>query len=211
MSAPVTLPVTLAPPAASATGTDLVIPAAVTIDPCRPSSAEFTADDLDLVAEDGRRWELIGGMLVVSPSPRSIHQVVVVDLLLRLVQARPLGSQVLVGPFDVRVDERTKLQPDVLVMRPEQVGETFTDAPPPLVVEVISPGSRAYDLGTKTLIYAAFGVPSHWVVDPVTPSVTVFRLEGDAYVEGTVAVGAELVRATAPFEVSFTPDELVRP
>ncbi|CAA9571735.1 MAG: hypothetical protein AVDCRST_MAG88-2399 [uncultured Thermomicrobiales bacterium] len=87
-------------------------------------------------------------------------------------------------------------QPDLIFIRRERlniiVGDKVRGAPD-LVIEVLSPSTRANDLGRKLRLYARAGVPFYWVVDPKRRVVRPFTLMGDGYVEGpTLRPGQEL-------------------
>ena len=74
----------------------------------------FTVADLEEMPDDGRRYELIDGELLVSPAPSWAHQEAVMALSILLRQARPAGLRVLPAPFAVRPDRLNEVQPDVL-------------------------------------------------------------------------------------------------
>jgi Uma2 family endonuclease len=78
-----------------------------------------------------------------------------------------------------------------------------------VLVDVLSPSTRRYDLGSKGLAYAGYGVPAYWVVDPEPPvTLLVFGPRGDAYREVARVEGEEAYRATLPFEVTIVPARL---
>src|SRR6476620_12565448 len=79
--------------------------------------APFTRDDLAAIPEDGRRYELLDGALVVTPAPRVRHQIASARLFSVLDAARPRDLLVLCAPLDVALTLDTVLQPDVLVAR----------------------------------------------------------------------------------------------
>jgi Uma2 family endonuclease len=135
----------------------------------------FTVADLEGMPDDGRRYELIDGELLVSPAPGWAHQEAVLSLSIMLRQACPAGLRVLAAPFAVRPDKFNEVQPDVLVARYADLTEDDLPRPPVLAEEVISPTrQRRHDL--KKAVYAWLGAPSFWLVDP--PSLTVFELAG---------------------------------
>lgn len=174
-----------------------------------PLMGPLTYDDLVDTPDDGRRYELVDGTLVVTPSPILRHQRVVSRLHLALAAAAPPGVEVLVGPFDVKVSELTKLQPDILVLGPGDPSLSFTDVPPLLVVEVLSRSTRRHDLLVKRSVYEDFGVPSYWIVDAEVPSLTVLELVDGTYAEVLAATGDEVASAVKPFVVHVVPSALV--
>jgi Uma2 family endonuclease len=172
---------------------------------------EITADDLDRLSPDGKRWELLAGTLHVTPAPSGPHQTIAFNVAMALRSARPEGLAVMVAPFDLRPDARTSLQPDVLVLAAEEAAKLRTSTTPLLVVEVLSPGSRADDLGSKRVVYEGLGIPSYWIVDPEGPTVTELRLEGGRYVEATVAGPSDTFSTDLPFLVEIEIDQLPLP
>lgn len=169
----------------------------------------FDVPDLDALPDDGRRHELVDGVIVLSPAPNHIHQRAVTTLAANLYNILPRQLEVLVAPFDVDAGPRTQVQPDVLVIPRD---DTDSPVPPPLLaVEVLSPSNRGYDLVTKRNLYERAKVPSYWIVDPDEPAVTVLELGDDGhYVEVERVTGTGIVSVTRPHELTFTPAELVR-
>ena len=80
-----------------------------------PWGKPLTYDDLQAMPDDGHRYELIDGVLIVTPSPRHLHQRAVASLLVLLHDASPSEIEVLTGPFDYVVSDVTVLEPDVIV------------------------------------------------------------------------------------------------
>lgn len=173
--------------------------------------APFTEDDLATTPEDGHRYELVDGALLVTPAPNVAHQTCVAALLVLLHAARTTEQRVLVAPLDVRLSAATVLEPDVLVARAADLTEARVEGAPLLAVEVLSDSTRRIDLGTKRLAYEAGGVPAYWLVDPDVPSLTVLHLEEGRYVEHAVVTGDEAYHGTFPFPVRIVPAELVTP
>lgn len=171
--------------------------------------APFTEHDLETMPDDGRRYEIIDGVLFVTPSPVTAHQICVVELTVALRVGCPEGLRVLVAPFDVRLAEDTVIQPDVLVCRQEELTAQHLPAAPVLAVEVLSPRTRMTDLNNKKSRLERAGCPSYWVVDPVEPSITGWDLVAGAYVEVGRAVGDEVFEARLPYPFTVVPSALV--
>jgi Uma2 family endonuclease len=129
----------------------------------------LTYDDVVRTRPETNRFEeLIDGELVVSPGPTIGHQRAVRALIVALdTWARAHGAEAFTGPFDVFVEPTTVVQPDVLVLGPDQPKDIERPLryPPMLCVEVLSPSNRAHDLVRKRAIYERFGVPVLWFVD----------------------------------------------
>jgi len=170
----------------------------------------FTEDDLPGMPDDGNRYEIVDGSLIVTPSPIRRHQRAVVSLARRLADACPPELEVLVAPYDVRISATTVLQPDLLVAPRDDGDQRQLPGPPLLAVEVLSPSTRLIDLGLKRARYEAAGCPVYWVVDPTAPSLIAWELVDGEYVQVARAVGGEPATLGRPFDVSVTPADLVR-
>lgn len=154
--------------------------------------------------------QLIDGELIVSPSPGVAHQVVSSELFLVLARAVPGHLRVLAAPLDVRAAERTVVQPDLMVVPRALVEGPEVEEPPLLAVEILSPSSRGTDLVRKPEVLGRFGVEHYWVVDPLHPAISAFRLVDGAYEAGPTASGDDLFETDEPFAVSFRPADLAR-
>ena len=174
-----------------------------------PWGAVLTEDDLATMPDDGHRYELLDGTLLVTPAPNVNHQQCVGALFALLRSARQSGHTVLVAPLDVRLSRVTVLEPDVLVARTADLTPARLEGPPLLAVEVLSPSTRRIDLGTKRLAYEAAGVPAYWLVDPDVPSLTVLELDAGGYAERATVTGDEAFHATFPFAVTVVPARLL--
>lgn len=170
---------------------------------------EFTFEDLDALPDDGLQYELVDGMLLVTPAPLPRHQQAVVEVMFQLRLSCPADLQVYVAPLDFRPTNRRSLQPDVLVVRREDVGPKNIQRPLQLAVEVLSPSTRSKDLLLKRQLYADAGIPTYWIFDPETPSLVVLRLDGDKYAEHVVVSGPEVYETELPYPVRIVPDEIV--
>lgn len=175
-----------------------------------PFSRPLTRADLeDLPTDDGHRYELIDGILIVSPGPRHGHQTVVGNLHLMLRQACPPGLQVLFAPFAVALSDDTEVQPDLLVAPRSQFTDKELPGPPLLAVEVLSPSTRRVDLLLKRDRLQAAGVPSYWLVDPDELSILVLDLVDGVYVETARAGRGEVCSVSAPFPVDIVTERLL--
>ena len=175
-----------------------------------PRSVPLTYDDLQAMPDDGHRYELVDGVLIVTPAPRRVHQRAVGRLHIVLAGAAPPDLEVLLGPFDFVAGPHTVLEPDLLVARRDEVGEANLEHPPVLVVEVLSPSTRRIDLGTKRLAFEGAGVPHYWLVDPDEPSIVVLELVDGAYREAARAMGTESLEVSSPFAATLVPAALVQ-
>jgi Uma2 family endonuclease len=170
----------------------------------------LTKADLADRPDDGHRYELLDGVLIVTPAPSPRHQDAAFALGRLLHSHCPPELKVLMAPLDVDLAEDTLLQPDVVVFRREQADSREVHGAPLLAVEVLSPSTRRFDLHLKRSRYEAAGARSYWVVDPgEAPSVTAWELRGGAYVEVVSVSGPDKFAAELPFPVTVVPDELV--
>ena len=140
---------------------------------------------------------LISGELYRMASRRKAHQSAVGEIFRSLANlADELAGEVILSPMDCEFEDGTVLQPDLGYILPERVSifRDYVRGVPDLVVEVISPGSRRFQREQKMAVYARFGVPEAWVVDPVARTVTVFeRGSPDGWEsETTVAFGEQI-------------------
>jgi Uma2 family endonuclease len=170
----------------------------------------FTVVDLDRMPDDGRRYELYDGVLVVSPPPGNPHQEVAAELLGLLRSRCPAELRAIPEPA-VRIAPDTEFDPDLAVIRREQVSEPKCTEPPLLVVEIRSPSTAVIDLNRKKAAYERFGVGSYWVVVPETaePELIVFELGNGRYQEVAHVQGAGCFAAARPFPVEVVPAQLV--
>ena len=154
---------------------------------------KLTYADLQVTPDDGRRYELVRGALLVTPSPRPRHQRVS-KRLARLLEdyfEPPALGEVFTAPTDVILTNEDVFVPDLLVVGdPSHVTERAIEAPPLLLVEILSPSTKKQDRGIKAERYAELGVPHYWIVDPENEKVECFRLEGGGYRLIAEAAGA---------------------
>ena len=163
----------------------------------------FTYEDLRYTPDDGKRYEVLEGDLIVSPSPKVKHQEIVLRLTRLLDQAdRAERGRLLLAPMDVVLSDRDVVEPDLLFIATDRLGivtEENVQGAPDLVVEVISEGSRHRDAITKRHIYERHGVRFYWLVDPEEETVRVFELLDGAYGDPRVlTAGQELGCALFP-------------
>lgn len=170
----------------------------------------FTVHDLEGMPDDGHRYELLDGALVVTPAPGYRHQKIVLKLGALLERESSIEFEVLPAPFAVRPSVTTELQPDVLVARDEDLTETHLPAAPVLAVEVLSPSTQLQDRNTKKAAYERLGVPCFWVINPEVPSLVVFELADTGRYEQVAEVkDAEAFEAERPFPVRVVPRDLL--
>jgi len=172
-------------------------------------SVDWTVDDLDLLPDDGLQYELLDGLLLVSPAPTRRHQRAALQLGLLLTAFCPPAMEVLLAPLDWRPEDRTSLQPDVLVLGNRNLESTAAESMI-LAVEILSPSTRRKDTILKRSKYEDEGIVSYWIVDPKAPSITALELIDGRYVTIGEAVGAEPLTVEKPFPVTIVSANLIR-
>lgn len=176
----------------------------------------LTYADLQELPEDDVRRELIGGELLVSPSPNLRHQRVALELgALFLGWVKQHGGAVFASPVDLVITESDVLQPDVTFVRPEGVGalgERHIPVPPDLVIEVSSPSTRRRDLGAKRDLYERFGVGEFWFADLDADRFEVYPLGEDGRYGKPVLYGrGDVIEPAAAPGLVVDVDEVLGP
>jgi Uma2 family endonuclease len=170
----------------------------------------LTVEDMEYMPDDEFRYELDDGVLIVSPAPSTLHQLVVTRLSVILSAACPAEYVVLAG-VGVNISKFQHRVPDVAVVPADSLQTVFQEVPPELVVEVASPRTRLYDRNRKKDVYQGFGIPAYWIVEPDRdrPELTVFEPRSGAYEQVGHVTGHEEYRAVTPFPVTIVPSKLV--
>jgi Uma2 family endonuclease len=151
-----------------------------------PEQGNWTYEDYAAMPDDGKRYQIVDGVLFMSPSPNIGHQETVGEIFAYLrdhVKQAKLGK-VYIAPLDVELSPKTVVQPDVLVIliaHLERISNKRVIGAPDLVVEVASPGTTGFDRRQKQDAYAHAGVPEYWIVDPTSHTVELLVLEDVTY------------------------------
>ena len=159
------------------------------------TTRRYTVAELYAFPDDGCRYELLDGVLQVTPLARRRHQRVVFQISYRLGQWTEQHGGTVYPGVNVDLDDRTHLEPDIAYSRSEDTsGLAFTD-PPELVVEVSSPSTKRFDRGAKKDRYALRGATEFWFVDLDADVVEQYALSAD---------GSQPPPAVHPRGVTFT-------
>lgn len=152
-----------------------------------PRQGQWTYSHYLALPDDGRRYEIVDGVLYMAPpSPTGWHQSAAGTLyyyLMTHVKYAGLGN-VFIAPLDVELAPHTVVQPDVVVLLNrslEKCTSSHIRGAPDLVIEVLSPGTAAYDRRQKYNAYARAGVQEYWVVVTEQQAAEVFFLETSGY------------------------------
>lgn len=186
-----------------------------------PDRQVWTIDDLESLPDDGHRYEIVDGSLLVSPAPPKTHQIAGDRLAAALLAAAPDGVEVITATaVDITATSPAlgphAPVPDVVVVGPEtweRPGLYVWPVDVLLLVEVESPNTSR-DRILKPALYAAAGIPAYWRVEltgPDTPRIVRYELARDVYREvGQVSAGESVV-VGVPFPVELRPAELAGP
>lgn len=167
-----------------------------------PRQGFWTYDDYAAMPDDGKRYEIVNGVLYMPPSPSWSHQEIVLEISSHLrnhYRATGEGG-VFVAPIDVELAPNAVLQPDVVILlksSQRKLKDRHIVGAPDLVVEVVSPSSEMHDRYRKVTAYARAGVPEYWIVAPDSHTVEVLNLEHGEYYSQGVYRG----KATLPSQI----------
>lgn len=167
-----------------------------------PPQGRWTYADYAALPDDGRRYELIDGVLFMTPALSTEHQGTsarFVTYLMNHVEFAGIG-RVFAAPVDVELAPDTVVQPDVIVILNANLARITPSrivGPPDLVVEVMSPSTAGYDRREKQDAYAVAGVREYSVADPSAQTVELLVLDQGDYRSQGVFRG----QATLPSQV----------
>jgi Uma2 family endonuclease len=154
----------------------------------KPPEERVTFEEFSRMVTEDQKADLIGGVIYMhSPASLSHEQVFAFlhTLLYSFVNRKKLGV-VLGFRTSVRFSEFDAPEPDLLFVAKEReqiLQETFVDGAPDMVAEIISPNSRALDLGPKRELYLNSGVREYWIIDPYRQTLQFLRNQGDRWEE----------------------------
>ena len=173
----------------------------------------LTYKDYEALPADGRRYEIHDGELSITRKPSPHHQRIsgnLTTILWQHVKTHQLG-QVYFAPIDCILSDITIVQPDLLYIdmtRLSLISDRGIEGAPTLAVEITSPPTTIIDRSTKPLLYAKYGVPYYWIVDPEARTIEVHVLSEGRYQLAARVFGAEPV-SLPPFpNLAFAPDSL---
>jgi Uma2 family endonuclease len=138
----------------------------------------WTVDDYLLLGEMNTPCQLINGELIMSPSPRPYHQLVLGNLY-DVIKAygRKKGDTVFFAPIDLYIDNKNVFQPDLIYVRKENkkiITNRGVEGVPDLVVEVVSPSNIFTDRNAKKKTYSKMGVGEFWLIDPANRTLEIY-------------------------------------
>jgi Uma2 family endonuclease len=125
-------------------------------------------------------------------------------------QANP-GGRFIYSPLDVILADTTIVQPDIVYLaadRLDRISRRGIEGPPTLAVEVLSSSTRRIDRVTKRRLYARYGVPFLWLVDPDARAFEALELHNDQYVVAGTVSGVDAVDLPPFAGLGLVPDAL---
>ncbi|MET9325914.1 Uma2 family endonuclease [Tsukamurella sp. NPDC003166] len=165
--------------------------------------------DLDVLPDDGHRYEIVDGSLLMTPPPSQGHQSIGGNLFIALRLAMPRGFR---GLYEVGVRvPGGNFIPDIVVLKPgaPRVAVWSESCDVALVVEMASRSTRVTDRTLKAAKCAEAMIPSYWRVDE-DGTVTIHTdPDGFEYTRSQVVRPGERLRVDAPFPVDLDPASLV--
>jgi Uma2 family endonuclease len=160
---------------------------AITADTVWPEQGTWTYEDWLKLPSDGTKYEVLGGVLSMTPAPSTTHQSsssALAWMLTTFVREHDLG-EIFTAPTDVLLpSEPVPVEPDILFIargREDIVAEARIEGAPDLVVEIVSPSNWPYDRQTKFKLYQLNGIAEYWLVDYRARTIEVFVLEDGEY------------------------------
>lgn len=180
-----------------------------------PSQGKWTYEDYKRLPDDGRRYEIIDGVLYASTAPTFDHQYTVMRLAFFLsdfVIQHQLGI-VMKAPFEVHLPGIARpVQPDVFFITAAHLpslGATSFTGTPELIAEVLSLSTARTDRVVKFSAYERAGVCEYWLVDPCAHSVEVYsRSEEGVYGMDGQYITGEIIMSTVLNGLALSLDEL---
>ena len=145
----------------------------------------MTYEDYAKLPDDEIRYELGDGKLeLMSPSPSARHQVIGFELQLLMKSACQTEYLILNAPLDVILSPTEIRQPDLIAIHRSRVGmitDRGIEGAPDLIVEILSPASIRRDKVQKRLVYAKYGIPEYWIMDPASETLEQYILQSSQY------------------------------
>lgn len=144
----------------------------------------LTVDDLDVMPDDGNRYEVIEGELFMSCAPNLVHQIVSTNLsgdIRAYLKQNPIGK--VIATPGVILSKYNGVIPDLVFVSNERFEEIASGGrlmgAPELVVEILSPGTENMDRDrvAKRHLYAKYGIKEYWIIDPEMKTIELYRLQ----------------------------------
>lgn len=162
--------------------------------------------------DDGNRYELVEGRLeLMSPGPNTAHQWVSFEMQKRIAHTCQDYAMILCAPIDLILARNEVRQPDlVIILRSNAhiLTKRGIEGPPDIVAEILSPSTSKRDKLSKTAVYAKYGIPEYWIVDPANFYLEQYVLENGRYTLANLFAGLDVVASPRLPCVSFSMQEI---
>ncbi len=183
------------------------------------SEKVWTYQDYRELPDDGIRYEVLEGRLYMTPAPSTYHQTLSRRLQYFFYQLELRGQGLIFNaPVDLLIPDAQPAQPDLIYLKPGQeslVTRRGIEGVPELVVEILSPTTATVDRTVKLHLYESCGVNRYLLLDPVSRTLEIFRLDGDSYrLEASLGPNDEITLGEYPVTIVMSdlfrglPDEL---
>ena len=141
------------------------------------ATKRWTLEEVHSLPDDGNKYELVRGVLFVTPPPNVGHETIasrLTDILGPYVRKQGLG--LVYRPRALMRFEGSEVEPDLMVRQPPDPKSSWDAAPTPiLIVEIVSGSTRRRDHGPKRDLYMDAGVAEYWIIDPERRTITRVR------------------------------------
>lgn len=169
----------------------------------------FTYDDYANLPDDGTRYELSDGTLeLMTPAPSPKHQMISNKLQNLLTTSCESDYYIFTSPIDLILSQKEVRQPDLVMVHRSKISiitQRGIEGAPDLVAEIISPHSVRRDRYSKRIVYAQYGIPEYWLIDPANQALEQFLLtEANKYELAMLYELEDTVRSERLPCVSFT-------
>lgn len=171
------------------------------------SVRRYTIDQVRAFPDDGNRYELVDGVLIVTPSPATPHQIALARLMRRLSSyLEPIGLAYAVSPGEIEIEPDNHLEPDILVFPASYAPGTKWRHIRGwwLAAEALSPSSKIHDRESKHDAYLAMGVEEFWVLDHEHRVVEVSAQDGRRLVPNREVLRWHPPQMPEPLEVQLS-------
>jgi Uma2 family endonuclease len=172
------------------------------------SEIPSTAVEVYRMLPEGTRCEVIFNELIMSPSPSSLHQLLLSELnaLLYFFLKNADSGKVIPSPIDVYLENYDSvIQPDLVVILNAHLHRIKPDGiygAPDIAIEILS-GNRAYDTQRKRALYEKAGVKEYFMIDPENKKTTLLTLNPSGIYEQTYEEDGIILSGLLDCKISF--------
>lgn len=161
------------------------------------AGVRMSADEFLNLGETQERYQLFEGVVMRMSRPTMLHQAFLKLLLRQLLEYERTSGATCFPEIDWKLGAQTVYSPDLSCFRPGRnpVLDVHLSEVPDLIIEILSPGNKAFDLTEKKDDYDRAGVPEYWAIDPKDARLRCYRRQDGMLVE--VPVKSDLVASAS--------------